>query len=135
MNNRSFLSLGANQHAPIRMLHLARDLLKKLPKTYIEQESNIIATPAFGVTQQQGFYNQVIEIRTHLTPIQLLDSCQHIEKKLGRTRKIHWGPRQIDIDILTYNELEINHPRLTLPHPQIWQRDFIQELLQQLLIK
>jgi 2-amino-4-hydroxy-6-hydroxymethyldihydropteridine diphosphokinase len=133
MNNQSFLSLGANQQAPIRMLYLARDLLKKLPKTYIEQESNIIATPAFGVTQQQGFYNQVIEIRTELSPFQLLNSCQYIERQLGRTRKIHWGPRQIDIDILTYNDLKIDHPRLTLPHPQIWQRDFIHQLLQQLL--
>jgi|LauGreDrversion4_2_1035121.scaffolds.fasta_scaffold33577_2 2-amino-4-hydroxy-6-hydroxymethyldihydropteridine diphosphokinase len=135
MNNRSFLSLGANQQAPIRMLHLARDLLKNIPQTYIAQESSIISTAAFGVTQQQHFYNQVIEIRTGLTPLQLLNSCQHIEKRLGRTRKVHWGPRLIDIDILTYNELKIEHPRLTLPHPQIWQRDFIEQLLQQLSFK
>ena len=131
MNNSCFLSLGANQQDPIRMLNLACAMLKKLPQTSIEQYSDIIPTPAFGVTQQQHFFNLVIEIRTKLSAFQLLKSCQKIEKQLGRTRKIHWGPRQIDIDILTFNNQTINHPRLTLPHPQIWQRDFIKHLLEQ----
>lgn len=129
MSNLCYLSLGANQQDPIRQIRLANQLIKKLACTQITKTSDIIPTPPFGVVKQQSFFNQVIQIYTHLDPFELLNACQMIEKRLGRTRHLPWGPRQIDIDILTYNKLSLNHPKLTLPHHQIWTRDFISELL------
>lgn len=133
--NVSLLSLGANQQDPIRYLNIASKHIQSLPKTFICQSSKIIQTPAFGVTQQQHFYNQVIEIKTELPPFQLLNFLQKIEIKMGRVRKIPWGPRLIDIDILVYNNISLQHPKLTLPHPQIYTRAFIQELIKALYSK
>ena len=127
--NKSLLSLGANQQDPIRCLNIALQHIQNLPKTFISNSTKIIATPAFGVTQQQHFYNLVIEVETQLRPFELLKHLQAIETKMGRIRKMTWGPRLIDIDILTYNNLSISHPILTLPHPQIYTRLFIAKLV------
>ncbi len=132
MTHHCFLSLGANQQDPIRALHQAHLYIQQIPGTFIQRSSSVIATPAFGVTQQASFYNQVLEVFTSLPPLLLLKYCQRIEKKMGRCRKIHWGPRLIDIDILIYHPLRIHHPKLTLPHPQIWERAFITKLLSEL---
>jgi 2-amino-4-hydroxy-6-hydroxymethyldihydropteridine diphosphokinase len=129
MKNICYLSLGANQQDPIRQIRLANESINQLAQTHIAKASNIIKTPPFGVVRQQCFYNQVLQLYTHLNPFELLDACQAIEKRLGRTRHLPWGPRQIDIDILSYNQLVLDHPRLKLPHPQIWTRDFIGRLL------
>jgi 2-amino-4-hydroxy-6-hydroxymethyldihydropteridine diphosphokinase len=129
MSNISLLSLGANQQDPIRCLNIALQHIQKLPLTHIRKSSKIIPTPAFGVTQQQHFFNMVLEIETNFSPLDLLKKLQHIEKKMGRIRRMVWGPRLIDIDILTYNDLSISHPILTLPHPQIHTRPFIASLI------
>lgn len=127
--NKSLLSLGANQQDPIRCLNIALQHIQNLSKTFILNSTKIIPTPAFGVTQQQHFYNLVLEISTQLAPFELLKQLQAIENKMGRIRRIPWGPRLIDIDILTYNKLSISHPKLTLPHPQIHTRPFITKLV------
>lgn len=67
----------------------------------------------------------MIEIATLLSPLQLLNACQKIEKKQGRIRKKHWGPRVIDIDILFYENRVIQSKKLIIPHPQIQSRDFV----------
>lgn len=127
-----YLSLGANQQDPIRKLHQAIHNIALLKQTIILKQSQIIPTPAFGVTQQQHFYNMVIKLDTLIQPFLLLKHLQSIESKLGRVRKTPWGPRMIDIDILSYGDSHINHPKLTLPHPQIKTREFIHHLLQEI---
>ena len=129
MTNRVYLSLGANQQDPVRRIALAANHIQHIPKTHTIKSSEIILTEPFGVVGQPLFYNQVIQIATQLTPLELLNACQAIENRLGRTRHLRWGPRIIDIDILSYNQLILHHPRLTLPHPQIWTRSFISNLL------
>lgn len=129
--NLVFISLGANQQDPVRTIRLANKKIQALTKTSILHASNIFPTEPFGVTQQPLFFNQIIKIHTGLTPLHLLDGCQHIERQLGRVRHLPWGPRMIDIDILSYNHLHLSHPRLILPHPQIFTRAFIQEALQE----
>ena len=129
-----YLSLGANQDSPIRKIHQAIHCISRLTQTSILKQSALIPTPAFGVTQQQHFYNTVLKIDTQIQPFLLLKQLQGIENQLGRVRKAPWGPRMVDIDILSYGDLHFNHPKLTLPHPQIETRDFIKALLHELTV-
>ncbi len=86
--------------------------------------SSIYETAAWGIKSQPGFLNQVIGVHTEAPPEILLDKVLWIESDMGRIRKDKWGPRLIDIDILYYNDLIIDSPRLTIPHPQIQYRNF-----------
>lgn len=84
-------------------------------------------TPPWGRTDQPDFINAVIEIRTTLSPHELLARAQEIEFRLGRTRKFgeRFGPRTIDIDLLAYDDIHLDDPDLTLPHPRMFERAFV----------
>lgn len=109
--------------------------LKKNIQTAIEkmEEEGIhitkIATPihnkAYGKTDQDDFLNTVIEADTELDPWNLLDKLQKIESDMGRVRKEHWGPRIIDLDIILYGNRFIETERLTVPHSDMKNRDFV----------
>lgn len=90
----------------------------------IHQWSSIYETKAWGKTDQSDFLNQTIGINTKLSPLDLLHTLQGIEKKLGRERKVKWGPRKIDIDILYYENLSLEVEELKIPHPGIAERKF-----------
>lgn len=83
-------------------------------------------TDPVGPVPQPDFFNAVIGIKTTLTPIALLDLCQSIETQYHRRRQIHWGPRTLDIDLLIYGDLCLDTARLTLPHPEMQHRAFVQ---------
>ena len=84
-------------------------------------------TPPWGLTDQPPFINCAIAIETALAPRDLLDRALSIEHALGRdrTREHRWGPRAIDIDLLAYDDLVLNEPDLTLPHPRLFERAFV----------
>jgi 2-amino-4-hydroxy-6-hydroxymethyldihydropteridine diphosphokinase len=84
-------------------------------------------TPPWGVTNQPAFTNAVIMIATSLTPHALLARAQNVELALGRDRasERRWGPRPIDIDILSYDDVVLREPDLTLPHPHLFERAFV----------
>jgi len=84
-------------------------------------------TPPWGVTDQPPFINAVIAVDTALTPHGLLDRALACERALGRdrAREQRWGPRTIDMDILAYDDLVLNDPSLTLPHPRLFERAFV----------
>lgn len=84
-------------------------------------------TPPWGKTDQPAFINTCIEIETGLTPVGLLDRAHEVERAFGRDRhkEEHWGPRSLDIDLLTYGEDKIDNPGLTLPHPRLFERAFV----------
>jgi 2-amino-4-hydroxy-6-hydroxymethyldihydropteridine diphosphokinase len=84
-------------------------------------------TPPWGVTDQPPFINAVIMVSTALAPRVLLMRALDVERALGRERshERHWGPRRIDIDLLTYDDLVLDEPDLTLPHPHLFQRGFV----------
>jgi len=86
--------------------------------------SSVYETEPYGISDQPWFYNVVIEVFTHLKPHELLSVCLQVEKDMGRERKIKWGERLIDIDILCYGPEVINDDNLTLPHPGIADRNF-----------
>src|SRR4051812_30731743 len=84
-------------------------------------------TPPWGVRDQPPFVNLCIAVETSLTPQALLARAQEVEGAFGRDRskEQHWGPRTLDIDILTYDDLVLHTPDLTLPHPRLFERAFV----------
>lgn len=105
--------------------------VESIPSKIISK-SRILETKALEITDQPDFLNCILLIETNLSPLALLDQLQLIESKLGRIKRYDKGPREIDLDILTYDELVIANDRLTLPHHSIETRPFIKELMNEL---
>ncbi len=89
--------------------------------------SSDYATPPWGEEQQDRFINACIEIETSLDPHALLFTLHKIEKKFGRdrTKETRWGPRTLDLDLIAYDDVVIDKPELTLPHPRLFERAFV----------
>ncbi|MDO5755634.1 MAG: 2-amino-4-hydroxy-6-hydroxymethyldihydropteridine diphosphokinase [Tissierellia bacterium] len=126
--NRVFLGLGSNQGDSKSLLEQAK---KALNNEYckVKTSSKIYQTKAWGLEDQEDFLNQVLEIETFYEAGELLKFTQKIEKDLGRERKIHWGPRTMDIDLLLYNDEVIYKEDLIIPHPYMEKRGFVLEPL------
>jgi 2-amino-4-hydroxy-6-hydroxymethyldihydropteridine diphosphokinase len=119
-----FISLGSNLGDRLQFLSNAVDQIGlRLGK--VVKESKIYEAAAWGHTKQPDFYNQVIEIETELSPLQLLQGCLEIEKSLGRERSILWGERTIDLDILLYDGRSVQLENLRIPHPYLHLRNFV----------
>ena len=136
-----FLSLGSNIDDRMEYLNSAKKELKERGIS-VTRESRIYETEPWGANAsgdhpafesgQKWFLNQVIQIETSLSPQELLKVIQEVEKKLGRTQKNHWGPREIDIDILLYHNDTLDLPELKIPHHHMADRRFILEPLTEL---
>jgi 2-amino-4-hydroxy-6-hydroxymethyldihydropteridine diphosphokinase len=89
--------------------------------------SSDYATPPWGEEEQARFINACIEIETSLDPHALLFTLHKIEKKLGRDRahEKRWGPRTLDLDLIAYDDVKVDKPELTLPHPRLFERAFV----------
>lgn len=127
-----YLGLGSNRGD--RMKNLAR-CLKTLPLTneiHLKKVSSVYESEPVGHSDQPWFLNMVAEIETNLKPLPLLHLTQQIEQELGRKKTYHWGPRTIDIDILSYHNLIFNHPMLNVPHRQLHLRKFVLLPLQEI---
>jgi len=86
---------------------------------------NIYISKPYGYKEQNNFYNTAIELHTTSSPIKLLNELKLIEKKLHKNKLIKNGPRRIDIDVIFFNSLKINHSSLVIPHPRALNRDFV----------
>ncbi len=86
--------------------------------------SSLYRTPAWGVSDQPDFINAAVLVETELEPLALLRALKGIERELGRVRTYRWGPRAIDLDILTYGSVEVRTPELTVPHARLFERAF-----------
>ena len=91
----------------------------------IVKTSTFISTEPYGVTDQPTFLNGVCEVRTSLEPLALLHTLLEIEQEMGRVRLRHWGERNIDLDLLIYEDVVMDTPELKLPHPDMQNRDFV----------
>lgn len=91
----------------------------------IEKASKVYQTKAWGITDQPDFLNQALLVSTRLSPFELLEKIQTIERRMGRVREIKWGERIIDIDILFYNDQIIDTEKLAIPHPYLHYRNFV----------
>ncbi|HNP19325.1 MAG TPA: 2-amino-4-hydroxy-6-hydroxymethyldihydropteridine diphosphokinase [Fulvivirga sp.] len=122
MTDGIYLLLGTNLGDKNINLKAAISIISTFSE--VVNQSAIYETAAWGKTDQPSFYNQVIEIRTDLSPEALLAELLKTEKSLGRVRIEKWGERLIDIDILYYNQTSINQEGLIIPHPGIPDRRF-----------
>ena len=120
---KAYIGLGSNLGNKEKNLLTAIDLIAK--KNKINKISNFYKTEPVGYQDQDWFLNGAIEIETDLSPQELLNSLQTIEKKLKRKKTIKNGPRTIDLDIIIYDDLEINTPDLIIPHPRWQDREFV----------
>jgi len=121
---RAFLGLGSNLGDRAHYLKEAISALAT-PTIKIVATSRIYETEPWGVMDQPLYWNQVIAVETTLEPLDLLHVCQEIELRLGRERKVHWGSRTIDIDLLIYDNRVSASGELTLPHPYLEERSFV----------
>ena len=110
----------------------ANQQIAEIEGLQIVKHSSLYSTSPWGKTDQADFINQVIEIETELSPLELLHALQNIEIKLGRLRNEKWGPRMIDLDILLYGQDKINLKELTVPHPYMHERLFVLIPLQEI---
>ena len=123
MAKKAYLLLGSNLGNRKEFLDNAIDLLEE-NGIKIEKQSAVYESPPWGIEEQPGFLNQVIAVSTTLAPVELLSTVKNIEKDLGRKERERWGPREIDIDILIFEGVEMSSKQLTLPHPGIKDRSF-----------
>jgi 2-amino-4-hydroxy-6-hydroxymethyldihydropteridine diphosphokinase len=130
-SHKSLISIGSNLGDRLQYIQQSIREIESIP-TKIIAKSRILETKALEITDQPDFLNCILLIETNLSPLALLDQLQLIESKLGRIKRYDKGPREIDLDILTYDELVITNERLTLPHHSIETRPFIKELMNEL---
>jgi 2-amino-4-hydroxy-6-hydroxymethyldihydropteridine diphosphokinase len=119
-----YIALGSNMDGPHSQLDSAFEALAQHPNIQLIAVSNRYQTPPIG-PQQPDFINAAAQLSSDLSPLQLLDALQAIEQQQNRVRSIHWGPRTLDLDILLYDNLEIDSERLIIPHPRIGERAFV----------
>lgn len=119
------LSMGSNLGDRLRLLRESVQQLELDPDIEIEAVSSVYETDPVGFTEQPAFYNIVVKARTRLEPLELLAACQRVEKKFHRERKVRWGPRTIDIDIIIYDDISVDSEELTIPHPRMNEREFV----------
>ena len=122
---KAFLSLGSNMGDILEYLSKAIDKIAEIQGCNILNKSRVYETEPWGYENQEAFLNLCISIETSLSPYELLESLQTIELELDRVRKIHWGPRTIDIDILLFDDIICEDDKLTIPHPRMSERAFV----------
>lgn len=126
----AFIGLGSNLGDRQRYLQSAVGALERIPQTELLRVSPWLETEPIGGPPQGPFLNGVAQVETSLNPKELLDQLRAIEEKLGRPRSHpHWGPRVIDLDLLSYDDLTLETSDLVLPHPRLHLRRFVLEPL------
>ena len=118
------IALGSNLGDKEENLRRALELLEE-HGVEVVKVSTFICTEPYGVTDQPQFLNAVCQVRTSLEPLALLHTLLGIEQEMGRVRLRHWGERNIDLDLLLYEDVVMDTPELKLPHPDMQNRDFV----------
>lgn len=122
---RAALGLGGNLGEPAKTMARALAVLEADPQTRVVAVSRLYRTPPWGPVEQPLFINCCALIETARAPEELMRFCLDIEKRLKRVRDRRWGPRLIDIDILTFGDLARESDLLTVPHPRMTERGFV----------
>jgi 2-amino-4-hydroxy-6-hydroxymethyldihydropteridine diphosphokinase len=120
----AFLGLGSNLGDRLGTLQRAVELLQATDGVEVVRSSRVYETAPVGPSQPE-FLNAVVEVSSDLEPRDLLAACAAVERELGRVRAERWGPRTIDVDLLTYDEMTVDDPDLTIPHPRMHERGFV----------
>ena len=125
MPERAYIAIGSNLGDRRAYLEAGLREVATLPNTHLAEVSRAYETPPLGPVEQPDFLNAVFAIATSLAPESLLTALLAAEKKHQRQRRIHWGPRTLDLDLLLYGERVVESADLTLPHPHIHERSFV----------
>ena len=125
MKYKVFVGVGSNLGVPAENCEKAIRLLQATPKIEIINRSSLYESEPVGKTNQNWFVNATVAIKTSLNPKSLLGEFFKIENDFGRERRVKWGPRIIDLDMLVYESYVINTTSLILPHPQMTKRRFV----------
>ncbi|HEX5901762.1 MAG TPA: 2-amino-4-hydroxy-6-hydroxymethyldihydropteridine diphosphokinase [Actinomycetota bacterium] len=120
----AYVALGTNLGDRLEQLRAAVRLLAETDGVDVVRSSRVFETQPVG-PPQPAYLNAVIEVRTTLAPRELLEAAQAIENSLGRERAERWGPRTIDVDILTFDDRTVEEPDLEIPHPRMHERGFV----------
>ncbi len=123
--HRAYIALGSNIGDTRGYLNMAIKRLDENRFCRVVRVSDFIVTKPYGGVEQDDFLNGALLLETLLEPKELLELVHEIENEAGRERKIHWGPRTLDLDILFYDDLVMDTMELTIPHPEIEKRDFV----------
>lgn len=122
----SYVGIGSNVGDRVAFARRAVADLREAPGIDVVSVSSIYETSPLGGPPQRSFVNLVVKLETELGARELLEATQGIEKRLGREPSdIHWGPRVVDLDILTFGDEKISEPDLEIPHPRMTQRRFV----------
>jgi 2-amino-4-hydroxy-6-hydroxymethyldihydropteridine diphosphokinase len=122
---RAFLALGSNLGERVAHLQHALDTLAAHPEVDVVAVSRVYETDPVGGPEQGAYLNAVVAVDTGLEPLDLLRLAQELERAAGRVRTERWGPRTLDVDVLLYGDQTIHTDVLTVPHPRLWERDFV----------
>jgi 2-amino-4-hydroxy-6-hydroxymethyldihydropteridine diphosphokinase len=121
----AYLGLGANEGEPRRQLQEAITRLAATDEIEVVKASSFYLNPPLGPPDQPWYVNAALQVRTRLTPEELLRVLHRVEDDLGRVRRQRWGPRRLDLDLLLYDGVILSGPDLCLPHPEMHKRSFV----------
>ena len=124
MRDVAYIALGSNLGQREVFLAEARRAIAALAKTRVLGQTEAEETAPVGPVAQGPFLNQMIAIETELSPQDLLTELKRIEADAGRVRTTRWGPRTLDLDIVLFESQSVREPGLTVPHPELTNRDF-----------
>lgn len=122
---KAVIGIGTNIGDRADNIRNALEALELLPDVKVLRCASIYETAPWGYTEQQSFYNTVVEVETDKSPEMLLGACLGIEVGMGRVREFKNGPRVIDLDLLVFENYENDSTHITVPHPLIGERDFV----------
>jgi dihydroneopterin aldolase/2-amino-4-hydroxy-6-hydroxymethyldihydropteridine diphosphokinase len=125
----AYIGIGANMGNKKQNIESALNMINNCRDTWLTKTSKYYETKPVGYLEQDDFLNCVIEINTIQSPIELMRFLLKIEKRLKRERKIRWGPRTIDLDILLYDDIVSSEKEIIIPHPRMHERMFVLEPL------
>jgi 2-amino-4-hydroxy-6-hydroxymethyldihydropteridine diphosphokinase len=125
MRHIAYIGIGSNVGDKARQCERGISEILKLDRHRLLARSSLYKTEPIGYTKQDWFINLVIKLETEMDAPALLCSLKEIETRLGRVKTLQWGPRAIDLDILFFNDYQIQTDELTVPHPLIQDRRFV----------
>ena len=128
----AYVAIGSNLGDKENYMEVGINALKEAEDVRVIKVADVIATKPYGVEEQPDFLNSVIEIKTLLSPQELLDTLHEIENQAGRERTLRWGPRTLDLDIIFYDDLVMETETLIIPHVDMENREFVLEPMVQL---
>ena len=125
MNNVAYIGIGSNVGVQINKIDFAVELIDENPYCEVTAVSSIYESVPYGKIEQEDFFNAVIKIKTYFEPKELFNFLKSVEIQVGRKLAEKWGPREIDLDILFFNDLIYSDEEITIPHKDMLNRDFV----------